>query len=75
MGAVFFPKFIAQMNRLGGMLANLLTISPPDVRNLDREDLTASFRFMIGENTGIGTRGYSDFIRTSPISVVDLLNE
>ena len=72
--AAAYPRFVAAMRPMAEAVESLLRITPPDLPDVGWEDL-ASARTMAGPVWKIGRKQISQFLKTLPMPVADLLDE
>jgi len=69
-----YPKFIEQMTKISGIVAEMNQLVPPDVPDLGFLDLT-KFKSFISPVRNLGWKHIAQVVRILPMSVADLLNE
>ena len=72
--AAAYPRFVEAMRPMAEAVESLLRITPPDLPDVGWEDL-ASARTMAGPVWKIGRKHISQFLKTLPMPVADLLDE
>ena len=72
--AAAYPRFVEAMRPMAEAVESLLRITPPDLPDVGWEDLTSA-RTMAGPVWKIGRKRISQFLKTLPMPVADLLDE
>jgi phytoene dehydrogenase-like protein len=69
-----YPKFVAQMQRVSRIVAEMNNIIPPDLPDIGFADIKELYS-LLGPVLGLGWRHIAQVVRLLPMSVADLLNE
>jgi phytoene dehydrogenase-like protein len=69
-----YPKFVQWMRKISRIVAEMNTISPPDLPDVGLQNLKDYFGF-VNPVLGLGWRNLTQVVRLLPMSVEDLLSE